>query len=232
MQHNARDPHRDHDHGRIYRITYPSRPLVEPAEVHGAPIETLLENLELHEYRSRYRTRRELRGRDADEVLPALGAMGRGARPRRTPVSSTTCWRALWVTWGLDRVDESLLRRLLGAEDHRARAAAVRVLRYSGHRVAAQVELLEEAAATRTAAFSWRRSRPPRGSSARPGSAVLAAAAAAYATDDAEPRARARRGGGRRVARSAPAPGHRRRERQLLPHDPSRRRPASSTWRR
>ena len=26
MQHNARDPYRDHVHGRIYRITYPSRP--------------------------------------------------------------------------------------------------------------------------------------------------------------------------------------------------------------
>ena len=31
MQHNARDPLRDHVHGRIYRITYPSRPLVKPA---------------------------------------------------------------------------------------------------------------------------------------------------------------------------------------------------------
>ncbi|MEZ5431909.1 MAG: hypothetical protein R3F31_12195 [Verrucomicrobiales bacterium] len=29
MQHNARDPLRDHVHGRIYRITYPSRPLGE-----------------------------------------------------------------------------------------------------------------------------------------------------------------------------------------------------------
>jgi glucose/arabinose dehydrogenase len=30
MQHSARDPLRDHTHGRIYRITYPSRPLVKP----------------------------------------------------------------------------------------------------------------------------------------------------------------------------------------------------------
>src|SRR3546814_12331768 len=27
MQHNQRDPLRDHTHGRIYRTTYPSRPL-------------------------------------------------------------------------------------------------------------------------------------------------------------------------------------------------------------
>src|SRR5690625_5225417 len=39
MQHNARDPLRDHVHGRIYRITYPSRSLVEPAEIDGASIQ-------------------------------------------------------------------------------------------------------------------------------------------------------------------------------------------------
>ena len=72
MQHNARDPLRDHVHGRVYRVTYPARPLVEPPQVAGAPIETLLDNLMLPEYRARYRTRRELRGRQADEVLDAL----------------------------------------------------------------------------------------------------------------------------------------------------------------
>ena len=47
MQHNARDPHRDHGHGRIYRITYPSRPLVEPAEDSRAhPSSSLLGELE------------------------------------------------------------------------------------------------------------------------------------------------------------------------------------------
>src|SRR5690625_7746382 len=40
-----------------------------------------------------------------------------------------------------------MLRKWLKAEDHRARAAAVRVLRYSGHQVEDQVGLLTEAAA-------------------------------------------------------------------------------------
>jgi mono/diheme cytochrome c family protein len=53
---------------------------------------------------------------------------------------------ALWVSWGLNRVDEPLLRRLLGAKDFRARAAAVQVLRYNGHRVADQAGLLLQAA--------------------------------------------------------------------------------------
>jgi mono/diheme cytochrome c family protein len=40
----------------------------------------------------------------------------------------------------------TLLRRLLNADDYRARAAAVRVLRYTGHQVDGQPELLAQAA--------------------------------------------------------------------------------------
>ena len=50
------------------------------------------------------------------------------------------------MTWGLDRVDVPLLHRLLAAKDYRARAAAVRVLRYNGHRVHGQAQLLAAAA--------------------------------------------------------------------------------------
>ncbi len=145
MQHNARDPLRDHAHGRIYRVTYPSRPLVEPAQIAGAPIDVLLENLKLPEDRSRSRTRRELRGRDADAVLAALDDWV-GQLDANDPNHEHHLLEALWVTWGLDRVDETLLRRVLRSEDHRARAAAVRVLRYSGHRIPEHVGLLREAA--------------------------------------------------------------------------------------
>jgi mono/diheme cytochrome c family protein len=53
---------------------------------------------------------------------------------------------ALWVTWGLDRVDVDLLKTLLNAEDYRVRSAAVQVLRYTGHQVADQASLLQRAA--------------------------------------------------------------------------------------
>ena len=145
MQHNARDPLRDHVHGRIYRVTYPSRPLVEPAEIAGAPVEVLLENLKLPEYRTRHRTRRELRGREASEVLPELKAWVADL-DEDDPSYEHHLLEALWVTWGLNQVDEDLLRRLLRVEDHRARAAAVRVLRYTGHQVADHTDLLVEAA--------------------------------------------------------------------------------------
>jgi mono/diheme cytochrome c family protein/glucose/arabinose dehydrogenase len=146
MQHNARDPLRDHVHGRIYRITYPSRPLVKPAEVEKAPVATLLENLKLPEYRSRYRSRRELRSHPAAEVLPALKTWVAALDPK-APRYEHHVLEALWTTWGLNQVDETLLRRLLQAQDFHVRAAAVRVLRYNTHRITDHAALLEKAAA-------------------------------------------------------------------------------------
>ncbi len=145
MQHNARDPLRDHSHGRIYRVTYPSRPLVKPALVAGASIEELLNNLKLPEYRTRYRTRRELRGRDASEVSSQL-KVWIDRLDKNDPKFEHHLLEALWVSWGINKVDEPLLRQLLVAKDYHVRAAAVRVLRYTGHQVADQVELLMQAA--------------------------------------------------------------------------------------
>ncbi len=146
MQHNARDPMRDHLHGRIYRITYPSRPLVKPAQIEGASIATLLENLKEPELRTRYRTRRKLRGLPASEVLPAVRSWV-AALDKTSAEYEHHALEALWTTWGLNQVDEPLLRQLLEARDFRARSAAVRVLRYNTHRISDHAALLEKAAA-------------------------------------------------------------------------------------
>jgi glucose/arabinose dehydrogenase/mono/diheme cytochrome c family protein len=146
MQHNVRDPLRDHSHGRIYRITYPSRPLVKPAKIDGASIEELLNNLKLPEYRTRYRTRRELRGRPANQVLTQISSWT-AKLDKKDPQYEHHLLEALWVSWGLNKVDQKILRQLIQAKDYRARAAAVRVLRYTGHQVADQTNLLMQAAA-------------------------------------------------------------------------------------
>jgi mono/diheme cytochrome c family protein len=145
MQHNARDPLRDHVHGRIYRITYPSRPLVKPAKVAGAPIATLLENLKEPEFRTRYRTRRELRNHPADKVLPALKEWVAKLDPK-APRYDHHRLEALWTSWGLNQVDTGLLLRLLDSPDHRVRSAAVRVLRYNFRSFPEHVALLTKAA--------------------------------------------------------------------------------------
>ncbi|PCE65793.1 PVC-type heme-binding CxxCH protein [Sediminicola luteus] len=145
MQHNARDPLRDHAHGRVYRVTYPGRPLVTPAKVAGASIPELLENLKLPEYRTRYRSRRELRGRDVNEVMPALNEWVAGL-DKNDAQYEHRLMEALFVSWGMNQVDAELLQILLAANDYRARAAAVKVLRYSGHQLENQAGLLLQAA--------------------------------------------------------------------------------------
>lgn len=140
MQHNARDPLRDHEHGRIYRLTYPSRPLVKPAKIHGASIDELLTNLTLPEYRTRYRTRRELRSRDANAVSAAASKWAAAQSDDHHKLE------ALWVTWGANRLNNELLNELLASADHRVRAAAVRVLRFNTHAVPNYIALIEEAA--------------------------------------------------------------------------------------
>ena len=146
MQHNARDPLRDHVHGRIYRVTYPARPLVEPAKIVDATIEELLDNLKLPEYRTRYRTRRELRGRDHTAVLAALQTWVQNLDTSDARYEHHLV-EALWVTWGLNQIDEDLLTKVMNADDFRARAAAAHVLRYTGHQVSDQTALLTQAAA-------------------------------------------------------------------------------------
>lgn len=145
MQHNARDPLRDHMHGRIYRVTYPSRPLVKPAKIAGASIRELFENLKLPEYRSRYRTRRELRGREPSKVLAYLKKWV-GQLHKEDAQYEHHLLEALWVSWGLNQIDQTLLEKLLEAKDHRVRAAAVQVLRNGGHQIPNQTELLVKSA--------------------------------------------------------------------------------------
>ena len=145
MQHSARDPKRDKDHGRIWRITYPTRPLVQPPQVAGVEIAELLNNLKLPEYRARYATRRELRGRPKSEVLPAVKRWASGL-DREDPHYDRYLCEALWVTWGQNAVDQALLERCLYAHSHQARAAAVQVLRYAWDQVPEYESLLLRAA--------------------------------------------------------------------------------------
>src|SRR5690606_29024187 len=128
MQHNARDPLRDHVHGRIYRVTYPSRPLVKPAKVDGASIAELLENLKLPEYRTRYRSRSELRMRDDAAVVKETLAWVKKL-DKKDPKYLHHLTEAMWVTWGANKIDAGLLETLLNSSDYHARAAAVHALR-------------------------------------------------------------------------------------------------------
>jgi putative heme-binding domain-containing protein len=146
MQHNLRDPSRDRTHGRVYRVTYPGRPLVEPVAVAGQPIEKLLDLLKDTDNRLRYRARIELSSRNSDEVIAAaekwLSALDRSAADFEHHQLE-----ALWLHQFHNVVNTSLLDRVLASSDFRARSAATRVLCYWRDRVSNSLELLKKLAA-------------------------------------------------------------------------------------
>lgn len=139
-----RDPRRDQVHGRIWRITAKGRPLVEPPKVADASVEELLELLKSPEDWTRDHARLELRTRGDKAVLLPLASWverldkaGQGYEHHRL--------EALWTYQTLDVAEETLLRQVLASPDHRARAAAVRVLSARQHRIAHSIDLLAEA---------------------------------------------------------------------------------------
>lgn len=71
MQHNIRDPNRDHNHGRIYRMTAKGRPLQKDPKIDGASLDQLMKNLEHPVDGVRYRTRIELSEHDTKDVIAA-----------------------------------------------------------------------------------------------------------------------------------------------------------------
>lgn len=142
LQHNLREPNRDHSHGRIWRVKHKTRPLLEPARIDGQPIADLLELLKLPEDRTRYRAKRELATRDTKEVLAELATWTSNLDPKDQDYEHHLL-EALWMHQIHNVVDQELLEKLLTAKDHRARAAATRVLSFWLESIPNHPELLE-----------------------------------------------------------------------------------------
>ena len=146
MQHNLRDPNRDKEHGRVYRITYEGRPLAKAPKMVGEPIPALLDLLKSKEDRTRYRARIELSGRPTDEVIAAVTKWSEGL-DKSAPDYEHHVLETLWLHQNHNVVNPSLLERCLTSPEFRARAAAVRVLCYWRDRLSNGLELLKKAAA-------------------------------------------------------------------------------------
>ncbi|MFM7055321.1 MAG: PVC-type heme-binding CxxCH protein [Planctomycetota bacterium] len=154
-QYSLRDERRDRHSGRIWRITAKGHQLTPADAIATATIPQLLELLKRREAAVRYRAKRELRSRDATDVLRALTEWESGlskSDERYRHHQLEALWVCRWM--GLAPMAASvapvnplvvssaaatavprelplrLLRDLLGCENHRARAAAVQQLRY------------------------------------------------------------------------------------------------------
>jgi hypothetical protein len=143
LQHNLREPNRDRSHGRIWRLKHKTRPLLEPTKISGQPIPKLLDLLTLPEDRTRYRAKRELAQRDTKEVMNALSKWSDSLIEDDADYEHHLL-ESLWIHQTHHQINAELLERLLNAKDHRARAAATRVLSFWVKEIPNHTELLEK----------------------------------------------------------------------------------------
>ncbi len=123
MQHNIRDPNRDHKHGRIFRLTVKDRPLQKPVKIHGQPIMALLENLKHPVNGVRHRTRVELSAHDSDAVVSATQQWMKDFDPN-DETEAHHLLEALWLHQQHGVRNEELLTKLLNSDVKHAVVAA------------------------------------------------------------------------------------------------------------
>lgn len=132
-----RDARRDHSHGRIWRVTFEGRDLVDKPKIVGQPVETLLGMLRAPEQWTRHFVKQELRDRGRDEVMPVLEKWVAGLDGG----DDHALLEAVWTAQGLNVLREDWVQRLLASEDHHARAAGLRALYYSAAEIGNSVEV-------------------------------------------------------------------------------------------
>lgn len=145
LQHHLRDPNRDHQHGRLYRITYEGRPLMEPKKIDGQPIPALLELLKEPENDVRLRAKIELGKHGAKEVTDAAAAWVKSLDAKDSKYEHNLL-EALWVHQWHNVVNLPLLKRVLESPEPRARAQGIRVLGYWRDRVPGALAMVKLAA--------------------------------------------------------------------------------------
>lgn len=123
MQHNVRDPNRDHVHGRIYRLTATGRPLQKPVAIDGQPIAALLENLKSPVDGIRHRTRIELSERDSYDVIAETAQWIKQFDPNKAE-DAHHLLEALWLHQQHNVKNLGLLDMVMNSPEPHARIAA------------------------------------------------------------------------------------------------------------
>ena len=140
MQHNVRDPARDHKHGRIYRYSYPDRELSAHVDVVGQPLDVLLNNL-LHPVNNvRQRTRAELSTRNSTEVITTLRQWLHQFDHSKAE-DARALLEGLWLHQSHNIKNMELLESLLNSPEPHARIAAATVKQFWDNNKSNPVEI-------------------------------------------------------------------------------------------
>ncbi len=129
MQYSVRDPRRDHDHGRIWRLRHIERPLVDAPDIVAMSTMELLEALRLPEINTRRHARRRLQSTPWRELEPELLRWLAGLNSS-DPLHDRLVLESLWLHQAHGDARPGFVRRVLELEDPRARAGAIRVVRH------------------------------------------------------------------------------------------------------
>ena len=122
-----RDPRRDHENGRIWRISKKDSPSVIVPDLAGASISELLDYLQLPEAWTRDQVRRLLKEKGQKAVLESLDGWMTNLDPD-DPGYERLLLEGFWVYQSLGVTREQALEKLLDASEPLVRAAAVRSL--------------------------------------------------------------------------------------------------------
>ncbi len=117
-----RDPRRDKEHGRIWRVTAKGRPLAKKQDLTRLDTAALLDRTLSANGWEQEQSRVVLRQRGADKVLPAVKPwLAKQTDPRAK-------LEAMWIHEAFERPDDALVGELVAAQDARIRTAAARQL--------------------------------------------------------------------------------------------------------
>ncbi|NND07246.1 MAG: c-type cytochrome [Saprospiraceae bacterium] len=139
-----RDERRDHQHGRIWRITVKGRPLLQKPNYKDSSIPELLELLKADENWVRLMAKQTLKTKEASQVMSALDKW-LSSLDTQHPDYDHHRLEALWTVQTLNLIDVDLLKSVLQSKTAGARSAAARVLYYWNEKVPDALDLLKVA---------------------------------------------------------------------------------------
>lgn len=136
-----RDPRRDHEHGRIWRVTVKGRAPSPRPKIAGASTAELLEMLKSDRKHVRTFAKRELRDQGAAKVVPELDTWA------AQQTDGHVLLEAAWAREGVNAFSPTIWRKLWENSDARIRAAALRILSHRWKELPDAMKVLEKAVA-------------------------------------------------------------------------------------
>lgn len=140
-----RDERRDRSRGRIWRVSFPGRPLLKAPRYANLSVNELVALLRDNALTVRQFARLELKRRDKQQVLAAVDQWVASATSRDE--QDLRAMEAMWIDECLNVVNPSRVAQVFAAEDGRIRAAAVRTVGNRRNQIPGSRDMLRRAVA-------------------------------------------------------------------------------------